>query len=501
VRDKEIAMNKSKRACLAAALAAVIATMTATVFAQTPFTMEKRAPAKSVDRYGGLSLGAVIRTDERYNKPGLFQLRSWDSWNRLENPKDYQNPNLWGDREPVYFVGQLVMPAGASLTIRGKFPHARYFKLAMYRFERSTFVALGGEDIAAYDIEPDAGSANPYKTGADRTVKNRSYTLHVVADDAPKNRADRARNTLYVGREGKAIQPVVRIYQADEGYDGAGLAPADVPSTEGPAFIYEAKLADGTRLSKAEVDQQWVKPLGSAPPPIDVEAWYALINSKQNDPALDPASAPARKDAQWELFLGMKYTLAGAFMPPAERAKIKLATEMEGGGDPTTAYLFAYLSRKFGPVYVFRAKMPTFPDTFSGTKIMPDGQVKYWSVVTAASAPSGELWDGVNDMMVPLDKDGYYTIVVSRPEDRPKNATRENGMTWIDWGPGEGLSDPRNRTDWGMLIMRFMVCQPDWENSPAKIRKPGTEAAVMGPYYPTGYYTTKAQFEAQGPKK
>jgi hypothetical protein len=52
----------------------------------------------------------------------------------------------------------------------GRFPHARYFKLALYRFERNTFVALGGEDLAAYDIEPDPGSANPYKVGADRLV-------------------------------------------------------------------------------------------------------------------------------------------------------------------------------------------------------------------------------------------------------------------------------------------------------------------------------------------
>jgi hypothetical protein len=35
-------------------------------------------------------------------------------------------------------------------------------------------------------------------------------------------------------------------------------------------------------------------------------------------------------------------------------------------------------------------------------------------MVTLASAPSGELWDGVFDMQVPLDKDGNYTIVVSR---------------------------------------------------------------------------------------
>jgi hypothetical protein len=493
-------MNQGTR--FTAVLAAVLVTMTVPVCAQTPFTREKRATAQSADRYGNLPLGAVIRTDERYNQPGLFQgPRGWDYWNRLENPKPYQNPNLWPDKRPTYFVGQMVMPAGSSLTIRGRFPHARYFKFALYRFERNTFVALGGEDLAAYDIEPDPGSANPYKVGADRTVKNRNFTIHVLAEDAPKNRADRPKNTLYVGREEQPIQPVFRIYLSDEGYDGAGLAPADSPSIAGPVFTYEARLADGTRLSEEEVDKQWVQPLGLAPPPMNVDAWYALLNSKDNDPSLNPATAPARKDPQWEIFWGMRYTVAGAFMPPEERAKIKLQTEMEGGGDPATVYMVTYLSRQFGPVYVFRAKLPTFPDTYAGTKIMPDGQVKYWSVATMASAPSGELWDGLSDMMLPLDEQGYYTIVVSRPEDRPKNATRENGVAWMDWGPGEGLDDPRDRKDCGMLLIRFMVCHPDWENSPAKAHKPGMEEAVMGPYYPRGYYTTKAEFESKGPRR
>jgi hypothetical protein len=91
---------------------------------------------------------------------------------------------------------------------------------------------------------------------------------------------------------------------------------------------------------------------------------------------------------------------------------------------------------------------------------------------------------------------------VSRPEDRPKNATVENGVAWMKWSPrGEGLNDPRNRADFGMLIMRIMANDPDWAQSPNKITKPGTEAAVMGPYYPNGYYTTKAEFEAKGPKQ
>jgi len=54
-------------ASIVAALAALLVTTT-TVIAQTDFTLKKRVPAQTVDRYGNLSLGAVIRTDERYGQ-------------------------------------------------------------------------------------------------------------------------------------------------------------------------------------------------------------------------------------------------------------------------------------------------------------------------------------------------------------------------------------------------------------------------------------------------
>jgi hypothetical protein len=290
-----------------------------------------------------------------------------------------------------------------------------------------------------------------------------------------------------------------RIYVSDKGYDGAGWAPADTPSLEGPGVTYEGRLADGTPLAADEVVKRFGRPMGFAPPPLTADQWYRLVDNKNNNPCMTPATAPACPNSQFELLWGVEYPLIGAFMKSEERAKIKLATAMQLAGDPTTEYMVNYLSRKFGPVYVFRGKLPTFPNTYDGSRIMPDGQVQYWSVATVASAPSGSLWDGVFDMQLPLDKDGYYTIVVSRPADRPKNATRENGVMWIDWGPGEGLNDPRNRKDWGMLLMRFMVPKEDWEHSPARAQKPGEEAAVMGPYYPRGYYTDKVGFEKTGP--
>jgi hypothetical protein len=75
-----------------------------TAVALDAFTLANRAAAKTVDRYGDVPLGAVIRTDERYNRGGLFQgPRGWDYWNLLPDPERYQDPNLWLDKRPTYF--------------------------------------------------------------------------------------------------------------------------------------------------------------------------------------------------------------------------------------------------------------------------------------------------------------------------------------------------------------------------------------------------------------
>jgi hypothetical protein len=115
--------------------------------------------------------------------------------------------------------------------------------------------------------------------------------------------------------------------------------------------------------------------------------------------------------------------------------------------------------------------------------------------------PSGQIVDALSDMQVPLDKDGNYTIVYSRKEDRPKNATAESGVAWIEWSPrGEGVDGPKNRADFGMLL-RYISNDSKWKQSPNHVTEPGMEEAVMGPYYPRGYCTTTAEFEANGPTR
>jgi hypothetical protein len=461
-----------------------------------------------VHRFGDRALENTVRTDERYGHDGLFQgPRGWVYWNNLEHPRPIQNPNLWPDTQSTYFFTRFVMPAESTLTLHGRYPYARYHKFALYKAKGPTFVSIN-EALAAQDIEPDPGSTNPFRVGAHRLAEPRSFTLRVVARDAPSDPKHREPNTLYAGRDGGELEAVLRVYLPDQDRDGAGWGLATAPFA-GPGLpTYEGTLADGTKLSAQQVVRQFARPIdGETKQPLTAAEWEQLLHAKDNDPALDPATAPAHPAPQWEKFWTLRYSVVGAFKTPTARAKIPHVGPVEGGGDPTTQYMLVYLSRKFGPVYVMRGKMPKFPNTYAGENgkglaIMPDAQTQYWSLVSCEAAPSGQIVDGLTDFQVPLDADGRYTIVVSRPEDRPKNATPENGIAWLKWSSrGEGLDIAQNRTDFGMLILRIMANNPTWANRPDLIRTPGTEETVMGPYYPRGYYTTKAQFETDGVKK
>jgi len=463
--------------------------------------------ALGVRRFGDKSVENVVRTDTRYGHDGLFQgPRGWGYWNYLEYPRPIQNPNLWPDMQSTYFIGRLDMPAGATLTLNYTFPQVRYFQFALYKHEHSTFVSIG-EDLEGPAIEPAPGATNPFRVGANRLAEKRDFKLHIVAKDPPKDVRQRAANTLYVGNDGGELQFVNRAYLSDQGSDGAGWGSADTPAAGVGMPTYEGILADGTRLASAEVVKRFVRPMDAPKQPVTDAQWEQLVSAKANDPALDPAASPARKVPRWEKYWNIQYSILGSFKTPEEQAKIPYIAAMDGGGDPSTAYMFLQLSRKFGPVYVMRGKMPSFPNTYAGAggkglAVMPAAQTQYWSLVSAEAMPSGQIVDALTDMQVPLDKEGNYTIVYSRKEDRPANATAANGVAWIEWSPrGEGVDGPKNRPDFGMLLMRFIANDPNWAQSPDKVTKPGMEEAVMGPYYPRGAYTDKATFEAGGLKK
>ena len=101
-----------------------------------------------------------------------------------------------------------------------------------------------------------------------------------------------------------------------------------------------------------------------------------------------------------------------------------------------------------------------------------------------------------------VNPDGFVTIVTSKPEDRPDNASDECGVGYLPWpNNGDGFSFVEGRTDdpnSAMLLLRNMLPADDFEEAIQNTSVAGDEAQVMGEYLPRASYMSRAEFEGLG---
>ncbi|MHC4601497.1 MAG: hypothetical protein ACYS47_21090 [Planctomycetota bacterium] len=119
----------------------------------------------------------------------------------LCRPEDVKPQEQWGvrpageipaDFSKLYFLspdnhctyGKLffLAPFGAELVIEGEFPHCRFFDLQItppFDPRMPCPLVLGAPEvpIVDVDIDPRPGHVNPFRAGADRTAKKRSYRV------------------------------------------------------------------------------------------------------------------------------------------------------------------------------------------------------------------------------------------------------------------------------------------------------------------------------------
>ena len=118
--------------------------------------------------------------------------------------------------------------------MKGEFPHMRHWSFVTYTEE-----GVPRDGINDIEIEPDAGSSNPFRAGVRRDVEPRRYTITIVNGTPPNPR--RAGNTVYTLAEpGAAIGMHMRNYVPDRSIDWTGGV--GVPQVE-------LHLADGKVLS------------------------------------------------------------------------------------------------------------------------------------------------------------------------------------------------------------------------------------------------------------
>lgn len=482
---------------------------------------------------------------------------------RLARPQEVSSQALWVTRlaKPInlaavqnglpdpnvtyLFLKTPLAPFGHRLVVRGAFPHARFFGFQItppidgVGYYPARYFGSAEVPLSDVDIEPLPGHTNPYRVGSHRDATKRGYQV----------------TFLLATGDPVALNPSFR-----PPYRGAGNL------RTGSMFIYQGpwgvKAPYGLKFGVGpwELGSLWVRvyapegdALGGVPLP---DAWfetpkgerYVVLSDASRFEARAHATMSARKTFStwprtwegptvgWRKSYGILLSLLEAssevngWLTPALKKQI---TEVDLGAtgrgpdapaphhyEPhaTTATHNAYLGRSMalprGRVCVLTGRMPTFPDTRQGLKTMVSAQVRYWSIVgydndLFAKLP-GSAINAVADDEVVLDASRHYVIVYSRPEDRPRNATVTNGVTWVNWGPTTRLG----------LMMRWMTVRPEWSfrQSPDELNLPWHTGALssptydvsligqnsfegfMGEYLPRVHYLTRQAFESLGPK-
>lgn len=435
-------------------------------------------------------------------------------WGEPAGPIDGYNA-LGIETHVAYWYTKLDLPPGSRVVLRGKFPHARFMSLTSY----GSFAGQRGAPIAGfsdYEIKPDAGSINPFLPGSRRTATNRSYTLTVSSDVDP-GAGQRVPNTFYVGRAGETgatqtVELVLRVYRPDRNRDISG--DAGLPE---PTLV----LADGSRFAgtgacaaanvTSSVYNISLEGIG-----VPVSTYLQLLNLPRPGPAgLLPAlpTHPAVLSPTFVRYFNAPYSIAPFYKGTVlERQIATLPTDLRPGlyATPANAYVSTYFDRKLGPdpsgrnIVVLRGKGPTHPHTFDRDPVndFAGKQVRYWSICNYGTTIANPYLAPVNtdclfDEQLPLDADGYYTVVVSLPEDRPSNATTRCGVAWMDWSrKGDWVPGGNDRLI--NLTIRQLVADASFAQAFDKILAPGTERQVAAEYLPEATYSTARQFEARG---
>lgn len=440
-----------------------------------------------------------------------------DAWPHSADP--YINL-AYRDANVFYWAAAFTIPDGARLRLDGEYPHSRYMSLISYdeagrpvesladyliepgqapALERYSEQTINPPNIGfnlsfgvAYAQETEGGasdlrSVNPFVPGNPRNSEFRDYTVEILNKAPEQERAIGERSSVSSGNKlhapsyGAMNQQMLlyRIYLPDEGTAPDGGVDLPEPVLE---------MGDGRTLKGDEACQalKTRQPLSITLDAVGVppSEYRELINQPEK-----PDTWPSKIPAEWFIQLDRKSLLGiytGYTNPDARRS--------EGGFYPNldNHYVRTIINRKHGPVFLLRGKAPTTPKTHAGDKIMGDGELRYWSICSNQGLSNTRVNDCLFDEEIPLDQNGYYNVVVSREEDRPRNAVPACGMGWLPMAEdGDGLFDP----DVTVVQIRHMLAAPDFEHSVQRVFRQDELKDVMAEYLPVSRYGLPNQIE------
>lgn len=332
------------------------------------------------------------------------------------------------------------VPAGARLRAAGRFPDARYS--AFHVHDGNLFVH---DAISDNQIGADAGQVNRNlsNTRRDDTLQAGGSYVAYARINAAKPAVPES-NTVYrpapAAQDGQVKRRTVLAYRTY-------LAEGDRTGGEGlPTLTLETP--DGERPLPHAADAAVCRAIsdGLATPPSSLPV--SLV------PPLIPAQQPV-----FEIFDGAVINAVGLGV----------------GFNPHNGFMSAKVDRDYADTILVRGKMPTFT-TQDDVTVTP--QVRYWSLCQNG-ANSTRVISCLADHDVPLDDEGYYTIVVGQTDGRP--ASLPEAFGWMPYGPEKV----------GGLLVRELLADPDFEQAIVNSAR-ATAAADRGPFMPVLTYCDSA---------
>ena len=93
---------------------------------------------------------------------------------------------------------------------------------------------------------------------------------------------------------------------------------------------------------------------------------------------------------------------------------------------------------------------------------MEESELRYWSVCSNQSFGNTRVNDCLFDEEIPVDENGFFTLMISKLKDKPRNAMIECGIAWLPIAEdGDGVFDD----DVGIIQFRHMLSSETFQNS------------------------------------
>lgn len=403
-----------------------------------------------------------------------------------EDPLNFAFP----DTNVSYWSSEFSVPEGAKVSIDGDYPYARHFSLVSY-----TADGLRVNSLLDTAIAPNQGATNPFVISQDRFGKNRAYTAQLELGDLPQNPVQ---NTLYAPKTAdNKVAMLYRVYVPNKNMDMKG-------NVSFPRFKVQMQNGD-VKKGQAACDVLQVKkaPINKVTT-IPLETTLKLYNQQPYE------GFPAQKTPAWyKAFSGLDNIKCIYKFDPISKQPISqcegqpVTPKLNYWATPDNEYVFAMTNRRLGKVIELKGKVPVTARTYDNNPIVEKYDTRYWSMCTnelITTATNACIYD---EQIKQVDKEGFYTIIASLPEDRPSNAREECGVHFLPLssrGSGYTAEDGKltGHPDLGIFIMRNLLPDSEFKYAVQNVKAWGEEKVVMGDYLPDIKYTTKEDFEVKG---